>query len=240
VCCRGLPRASGEGSTIAHSFLSIRLRIVNLAAALGGLRSALANHGVPAWQAPASTAVLDELQAATSPYRIPPDVLDFWRQVDVTTMRVAPDPLLTTPETALVLWRDSSSSGTPFAPLLDVGHADHDCMSVELDVGDIDGGALFEWVASMDTGFTRRHNSLPEWLAQIATLIDGGCFQRLETGDGIPTLRVPHPHKWSEWDRNRPVPADHPVHGDRLLYTFEVSDWPEHWRRVRRSSVVDT
>jgi hypothetical protein len=92
----------------------------------------------------------------------------------------------------------------------------------------------------MDTGFTRRHNSLPEWLAQIARLIDGGCFQRPEAADGIPTLRVPHPERWTEWDQNRPVPTDHPVHAQRLPHTFEVADWPEHWQRVRRGSVADT
>jgi hypothetical protein len=211
---------------------------MELAAALDGLRIALAGNGIPAWQAPVSTVILDELQAATSPYGLPRDVLDFWREVDVGTVRVKPDPLLATPESALGFWREISRNGLPFAPLLLVGYESHDCMSVELDVGDIDGGALFEWALAMGSGFTRRHNSLPEWLAQIAKLIDDGCFQRLETPDGIPTLRVPDPKKWTGWGRDRHVPADHRVHGRRLLYNFE-SDWPEHWQRVTYGNAAD-
>lgn len=207
---------------------------MELAAALDCLRMALANNDVPAWQAPTSPAILDELQAAVSPYRIPQEVLDFWREVDVDTMRLEPDPLLATPESALAFWRETSSDGTPFAPLLLIGYESHDCMSVELAVGDLDGGALFEWAVSLGTGFTRRHNSLPEWLADIAKRIDGGCFQRLKTAEGLPTIRVPHPGAWTEWDRIRPAPAEHRVHGQRLHYDFEVSDWPEHWQRFRR------
>jgi hypothetical protein len=68
-----------------------------------------------------------------------------------------------------------------------------DCMSVELDFGNIDGGALFEWALAIGRGFIRRRNSLPQWLTQIATRIDGGCFRRIQTTDGLSTLRVPHP-----------------------------------------------
>jgi hypothetical protein len=190
---------------------------VELAAALDGLRIALAAHGIPGWEPPRSTVVIDELEAATAPYQIPPDVLAFWREVDVRTVRVEPDPLLASPESALAFWRESSSNGLPFAPLLLVGYESHDCMSVELDVDDIAGGALFEWALAMGSGFTRRHNSLAEWLSQIAELIDGGNFERLGALDGLPTLRVPHPQRWADWDSDRPVPPDHPVHGQRLL-----------------------
>jgi hypothetical protein len=57
--------------------------------------------------------------------------------------------------------------------------------------------------------------------------------------DGTPTLRVPDPQCGTEWDKTRPVPADHRAHGRRLLYRFERSDWPEHWQPGARGMATD-
>lgn len=206
---------------------------------LDALGAALAGAAVPRWQAPASTAVLDEMQTALRPLRLPDEVVQFWREVDVRSLRVEPYPHFVTPEFALTAWRqeradEAGRDTAPVLPLVLVGRESHDCLSVELDVADVEGGALFEWFTSLNTGFTRRHDSLAEWLAYIARLIDGGAFDRLRPRDDGPWLRVPDPAGFAAWDENRPAPAELPMHGRRIHSGYPVEEWPQHWQDVGR------
>ena len=139
--------------------------------ALGVLADALKRCDVPLWKPPASLEPVEKLQAAVSPMRVPEDVLEFWRLIDVTTLRVMPYPMFSTPDFALSGWELAKREFAAFQPLalFGVGYQSHDTMSVELDVGDVPGGALFEWfVSDPNAGFTRKFNALGDWVAYIS------------------------------------------------------------------------
>jgi len=68
-------------------------------------------------------------------------------------------PELHGPDFALTSWRmgrDEFAAGQP-AALVQVAYCIHQCMSVELNVGEIKGGALIEWNLVYG-GFERRFN----------------------------------------------------------------------------------
>ena len=106
----------------------------------------------------------------------PEDVRQFWMQVDARTLRVQPHPMITSPEAALLLWRQTRDEFRNMQPLAlgDVGYESHVCMSVELDVDEIPGGALFEWAVDDPSGFTRRFNGIAGWLVEIAEMVRRG------------------------------------------------------------------
>ena len=116
--------------------------------ALDRLAAAMTGARVPLWRAPESHAPLAELEHAIAPMRLPEEVRTFWRRVDAATLRAWPHPAFTTPEWALVSWRMARDQFADLQPLalISVGSESLTCMSVELNVGDIDGGVLFELV----------------------------------------------------------------------------------------------
>ena len=201
--------------------------------ALDSLCEALAGAGVERPSPPAALSALEELEAAIAPMRLPADVRRFWERVDAATLGAMTDPELHGPDLALMSWRMGRAefaAGQP-AALVQVAYSSHQCMSVELDVGDIQGGALFEWNL-VDGGFERRFNGLGEWLAYISRLIDRGCFEALQSIGLGRRLLVPDRERDSEERASRPVPPPHPVHGTTIHVGRDILDWPEHWQRA--------
>jgi hypothetical protein len=202
--------------------------------ALEALAAALRKLDVPRWSSPKSTGPIDELQATVSPMELPDELVAFWRQVDVTTLRVCPYPRFSTPEFALTSWQMAKSEFAALQPLalVQVGYESHDVMSVELDVGEVQGGALFEWFVSDPSGFTRRYNQLGDWLAYMAAIIDHGLSDRRE-GENGPSLLVPSPDREEQAEALRVTPYRHPVHGTEVHVGPDIlTDWPKHWQRA--------
>ena len=112
-----------------------------------------------------------------------------------------------------------------------VGYESHETMSVELDVGDLRGDALFEWfVSSPDGGFWRRFNALGDWIAHVAAYVRAGSCVRREDKLG-PWLLVP--------ETTPPVPRPHPWYGHSTHVGADILAWPEHWQRANGLSPSD-
>jgi hypothetical protein len=201
--------------------------------ALEVLATALRQADVPLWEPPDSQEPVRKLQAAVAPMGMPQELVRFWQLVDVDTLRVAPFPRPCSPEFALTMWemdRDEFASMNPLACVL-VGYESHDCMAVELDVGAVKGGALFEWFLSDPSGFTRRFDTLGDWLAYAAELISHGLFVR-QSGERGTWLVVPPYERREEADALRPALGVHPVHGTELHVSPDILEWPAHWQRA--------
>ena len=206
---------------------------MDLDEALEVLRRALMAADMPLWSSPESVDDLVALEAEIAPLRLPEDLRRFWEQVDARTLRVQPFPMVTTPEGALMMWRMSRDEFREMQPLalLDVGYESHVCMSVELEVETIPGGAVFEWAVDDPTGFTRCFDSLAGWLAHIADLVGRGLHLRLDTPRG-PEWLIPGPDHQIAGRALRPAPGVHPIHGSALHISGDILQWPEHWRRA--------
>jgi hypothetical protein len=138
-------------------------------AALDSLGEALSAAGLEGPRPPATLAALTALEAAIAPMALRVDVRRFWERVDVATLRAITYPQLQDPGFALTSWRMARDEFADLQPvaLVEVGHSSLQCMSVELAVGEVQGGALFEWKI-VDGGFERRFNGLGEWLSYVA------------------------------------------------------------------------
>jgi hypothetical protein len=207
--------------------------IVDIEQALNELQGAMVASGMPLWRLPESEDELKHLEVAISPMRLPADVRHFWTQVEARSLRLRPYPSFISPASALKFWngaRDEFRSAQPMA-LVDVAYESHQCMSVELDIGDVQGGALFEWSVSDPGGFTRQFNGIADWLTHMVGLVRAGLYQRLEYSDG-PVWFLPGPDN-EELERGmRPTPAPHTTHGTALHVGGDILDWPGHWQHV--------
>jgi hypothetical protein len=193
--------------------------------ALDALRDAMEAVGVPGWDAPATLADLEELEAELASMRLPEAVRRFWTLVDAWTLRVEPFPAFTRPDFALRTWRMARDEFAAFQPLalVMVGYTSHVCMSVELDVGDVAGGALFEWRNDDRIEFTRRFDGIIEWVEHMTQLVREGRYTRLD-GERGPSLRLA--------DADTAPPQPHPVHGAATHLNGDVLAWPPHWQRA--------
>jgi len=212
---------------------------MNVDSALDRLVAALAAAGMPAASPPESTAALEELERAIAPMRLPADVRWFWQRVDPLTMGFRTWPEIHRPDRALVAWRmehDEFPGQNPGA-LVQIAYTSQSCMCVELDVGDIPGGALFASYIP-DGEYERRFNDLGEWLVEIACHVELGRFVRCEY-PGQLYLAVPDPDT-EELEEAAPTPlAPHPVHGDVVHIGSDILDWPEHWQRATGLEATD-
>jgi hypothetical protein len=224
----------GDMSSLSRMMCPARYELgVDLERALDQLGGALTVAGIPLWRAPESVDDLVDLEAAITPMRLPEDVRRFWMRVDARTLRVQPYPMMTSPEAALLFWRQARDEFRDMQPLalVDVGYESHFCMSVELDVGHIRGGALFEWCVSDPSGFTRRFNGIADWLAYIAELVSRGLYQRLDAKHGAVWVVPGYENAHAE-QALRSTPDPHPVHGPALHVGGDILDWPKHWQRA--------
>jgi hypothetical protein len=208
---------------------------MELEAVLARLSDALAAAGVERPQPPASSSALEQLEAAIAPLRLPADVRWFWERVDADTLRVEPYPQLHGPAMALAFWvrgRDEFPGQNPEV-LLQIAYTSHQCMSVDLDVGAICGGTLFEWNL-VDGEYERRYGCLAEWLDEIAGRVEAGDVRRADYHWGQ-ALIVP-----DRYPPPRPATAAaHPVYGEAPRIGRHLRDWPEHWRRTAGVDLAD-
>jgi hypothetical protein len=212
---------------------------MNVDSALDRLVAALAAAGMPPPRAPESMVPLDELERAIAPLRLPDDLRRFWQRVDPLTMGFRTWPEIGRPEDALVAWRmehDEFPGQNPGA-LVQIAYTSQSCMCVELDVGDIGGGALFASYIP-DGEYERRFNGLGAWLADIAGHVEGGRFVRCEY-PGQLYLAVPDQETEELEEAQRTPPAPHPVHGDVVHIGSDILDWPEHWQRATGLDAAD-
>src|SRR5688572_4393360 len=198
--------------------------------ALDELNRALTDAGLPRPSPPPDRRDLEALEAAVAPMRLPADVRRFWERVDAQTLMVIPCPELRGPDLALTNWRMSPNEHRGRAPLVEIAYENHHCMAAELDVGDMPGGALFEFFLD-DGGFVRRFNGIAEWLTHIRRLIEMGNAFRREAPHG-PYLMVPDPRREAEERELRPLPGRHAVHGDVTEVGRDVLEWPAHWQHA--------
>jgi hypothetical protein len=198
--------------------------------ALDGLRDAMGAVGVPGWEASATLADLEEIEAELAPMRLPEAVRQFWTCVDARTLRVQPYPAFTTPGFALQSWRMARDEFAAFQPLalVTIGYTSHACMSVELDVDDSAGGALFRWFVSDPTGFTRCFDGIVEWVEHLARLVRDGRYTRRDGEQGPSLLLLDS----DDADIMTPSPRSHPVHGTALHVGGDIVEWPAHWQRA--------
>jgi hypothetical protein len=119
--------------------------------------------------------VLQEIAAAVAPWRLPADLLTFWRSVDPDTLAVAPCPRPADPLLSLRLWQEHVF-GDPVLGALGAyfpwGYESHDFMLVELDPADAaSGGACFSW-AGAGSPVVRRFPSVAAYVDLLATMIE--------------------------------------------------------------------
>lgn len=102
---------------------------------IDALVEALAAAGVDPPTAPSDPAVLDRVEDAITPLRLPRDLRAFWERVDPATLRLWVLPRLIGPTFAYDTWkqvREEFPASAPAALLL-VGYESWNCLSVELD-----------------------------------------------------------------------------------------------------------
>ena len=183
-------------------------------------------------QPPATLDDVAEVVEAIAPLCLPAEVRRLWELVDVYTLAMQPHPALCPPSFGLIDWRrarDESDMSTPLALFL-VGYTSWNCMSVELDGPEYEGGALFEWRLD-DDGLWRRFNSLSEWLDRITGLIQGGLFEKDADYRGDDYLRLRDPATEHALVTPRPT-KPHAVYGDRTDFSRNFFEWPAFWQRA--------
>jgi hypothetical protein len=206
---------------------------VELENALASLRAAMEEKGIPPWRAPESMAGIHELAAALDPLRLPEELRRFWTLVDANTLLVAPGGVqVIPPEFALEDWRWAGKefpSTQPSALVTFAVESQHR-YSIELTVGDLRGGAVFEWWFG-DLSFTRRFNEIAAWLEYAAALLRQGLYERFDNEFGS-RWEVPGYAHAKAAAELRATPRPHPVHGTVLDIEGGIVGWPQHWQRA--------
>lgn len=199
---------------------------------IDALREALVAAGVDGPRGPTDPAVLDQVEAAIAPLRLPPQLRRFWERIDPATVRVLAFPQPIGPAFAYDTWKQHREEfpGQAPAALFLVGYASWNCMSVELDSPFGEGGALFEWRLE-DGGFYLRYHQLSDWLDHIAGLLRDGAYERRDGPNG-PMLYVRDPEAGMALAApRRPLPP-HPRYGDATSIERSPRHWPVHWQRL--------
>ncbi len=166
-----------------------------------------------------------------APLQLPAELRALWETVAIGTsrgLRVEPYPRLTSPEFALESWnmlRIEREEDVPPNLAVLVGYESHGCMSIELDMDGVQGGALFDWFISSPGGFTRRYNHLHEWLDHITTVVERGAYKRSEQDDGTWLVLL---------DDAEPLAAPHPQYDSPRVNDGE---WPRHW--IEAAAIFD-
>lgn len=205
-------------------------------ASIDALTDALTDAGVEPPQPPSDLAVLEQIDAAIAPLRLPGDVRRFWERVDPRTLNVEVWPSFVTPEFALDSWRNGRDEFPALAPatLFGVAYSSWVWVSVELDGPHGEGGTLFQWTLDGDD-FRVGYPKLGDWLDRIAALLGEGSYERLDAERG-PVVRLND--DWSEWDDLPPsVLASNTVYGSISALPRDPLEWPARWQQA---SDIDT
>lgn len=129
--------------------------------------------------------VLDEIDKAIAPARLPGAARRLWELVDPSSLQqlVSFYPLLAPPEFGLRMWRENESNefiGSAPRHFFPVCYESHDVVSVECDGPEWTGGSLFEWFLSDSGGtFKLRYRSVDDWLTVLVAALRDGMFQRV-------------------------------------------------------------
>jgi len=185
--------------------------------------------GVAPIRAPSDAAILERIEAAITPLRLPTAVRRFWDLVDLASIYVHPHPDLTSAEFALQTWESHVSEAPGMVPrvLFPIGYESHSHLFVELDGPDQDGGgAIFSWCyGGCDFRLV---------FADLAGLLD---WLTAAVAEGLCVRRADHlyPDAASLVDK-APDLALHPVFGAIDSIPQDLSEWPESW--LARSDIT--
>jgi hypothetical protein len=170
--------------------------------------------------------VLDEIDAAVAPFRLPSAARRLWKRVDPTSFAVTTYPELTTPELALGGWRLHQKTDLVPARLFPLCYTSWAYVFVELHAVDVaDGGALFEWMYG-GADFQLAFDDIEEWLDVVARAVTAG-----ETEFFQGRLQVPWMGERALIDVGRDRLSRRGPHGIYGTTTaIRERDWPERWR----------
>lgn len=126
---------------------------------------ALQAQGVAPPTSPDDLTVLDEIDWAVAPFRLPEDLRRFYERIDVQTVHVMFRPFLSTLEFALgTRRRHRETPWTYPTALFEFCYESHNHVSIELDgPDDRDGSAVVHWSYG-DLHYDVAHLSLRDWL----------------------------------------------------------------------------
>jgi hypothetical protein len=194
--------------------------------------------GLPAPDAPNDVLVLDEIDQALSPARLPEAVRRLWELIDPSSLQalVSFYPSLSPPDFALTSWRmdeENEFIGGPPRHLFPVCYESHETISVECDGPNWSGGGLFEWFIS-DPGatLTLRYRSIEDWLSVLVGALRAGLFTRV--GDAHLMIDVETGRQLAESKiAEHPLPLEY--RGERAI-NLDPGSWPAIWHERSRPS----
>lgn len=201
------------------------------------LSDLLRELGLPTPELAQASVILDEIDEAIAPARLPASARRLWELIDPARLHVGMYPQLSDAGFGLDSWKEEHD-GDGFNPMqprhfFQLCYSSHDTLWIECDGPDWTGGALFEsFISDPGFPFTLLYASVEDWLeVMIAGLRDGayelvnGTFADLDD------------------DRVRQLAAERlaagkpdPVVGTNTEIPTDYEQWPAEWRR--RSGIV--
>jgi hypothetical protein len=127
--------------------------------------------GALAWPDSRADAAVAEIVDAVAPWRLPGDLLTFWRRVDPDSLAVAPCPRPAGPALALRLWRDHLRPDWSLESYFPWCYESHDFMLVELDEPDHPRGDCYRW-AGGNGPVVRTFASVAAYVDLFATMLE--------------------------------------------------------------------
>ncbi len=202
------------------------LRGVSVDDRLAVIERQLVALGIEGFSAPTDSSVLDRIDKAVAPLRLPAGVRRFWELVDPNTLRVLPYPRWSSPDVALKYWRNEVADGEYVPRLLfPFAYESHVWLDVELHGPDEDdGGALFiHWA-----GGEKFHLTLPSiesLLDHTIAELEQGHFRR---AGGVVALIPPDQEHATTDDLQSSEPHTHLGHFAAAFGDRET--WPPAWQ----------
>jgi hypothetical protein len=193
---------------------------------LEALGRSLVARGLPVPRPPRDLVVLETINEAIAPFRLPTDIVRFWQLVDPLTIHVRPWPALTDPAFALSSWRGHIEE-PGFVPeaLFPIAYESHLLTFVELDPPDSDTGGALWWCGYGDTEIQLWFAGIEGLLAEMADALDRGDFDR--HGDWA---QIIEPNDINFTGPPVLAEAPHPVLGAIEAIPTDQARWPEYWR----------
>jgi len=177
--------------------------------------------------------VLDDIEEAIAPARLPRAARRLWELVDATSLQalVSFYPLLASPEFGLRSWWEDEANefigGQP-RHFFQFCYESHDVVSVECDGPDWEGGCLFEWFLSDPDGtFRLKYRSVEDWLEVLVAALRDGFFRWV--GEAHVMVEQEPAEKLAELKLADHPP--HPIYGRDHEIQRAAEGWPAAWRR---------
>ncbi|MDP9221127.1 MAG: hypothetical protein M3P23_11415 [Actinomycetota bacterium] len=115
--------------------------------------------------------VLAQIAAAIAPWRLPADLVTFWRSVDPDTLAIAPCPRPAAAELSLRLWREHLAGDATTAAYFPWCYESHDFLLVELERGAGPGGGCFGWSGAASP-MVQTFASVAAYVDLLATMLE--------------------------------------------------------------------